>query len=376
MVTGINCCGCSACSAICPTNAITMQENEKGFEIPIIDTTKCISCGLCDRVCSFHSKNGLENDNSQFAVAALHKSENIRAKSRSGGAFMALAKWAIENKGTVYGVVITSDNQVEHHRAETFEDCSAFQGSKYVQSKLRNSMKLAAQDLETGKYVLFSGTACQIDGLLSFLKLKHISTEKLITCDLVCHGVASPKMFRDYCEWLKQKYKKPLSNFNFRDKSVGWISHVESYVINHKKRYSNAYTLLYYSGAAWRDSCYKCPYTSVKRVSDFTLADCWGADRRLPELFDNKGISLLLVNTPKGEKIYKQICDTLTTKIVSIEDFLQPQFQYPPIKSQNYESFWNTYLTQGFKSIVKTYGKQDIVSAAKRWIKWRILKKY
>lgn len=288
---------------------------------------------------------------------------------------MAIAKWVIEQSGTVYGVVITSDLQVEHQRADTLENCAAFQGSKYVQSKLKNSMRLAAQDLKEGKYVLFSGTACQIGGLLSFLKRKNVPMNKLITCDLVCHGVASPKMFRDYCNWLAKKYKKPVSDFNFRDKSIGWHNHVESYVVD-RKRYNNAYTQLYYCGAGWRDSCYKCHYTSVKRVSDFTLADCWGAEQKLPELFDDKGISLFLVNKPKGEQIYREVEKMLSAQIVSIEDFMRPQLKHPPVKSLNYDQFWKTYLNQGFNSIVKTYGKQDLLSLVKRWIKWNVFKKY
>lgn len=376
MVNGIDCCGCSACMAICPTNAISMQENEKGFEVPTIDTALCVSCGLCDKVCAFQAKKDVANGSHRFAVAARHKEEPVRAKSRSGGAFMAIAKWIIEQQGVVYGVAITPDLQVEHQRADTLADCAAFQGSKYVQSKLQNCMKLAAQDLKDGKYVLFSGTACQIGGLLSFLNLKHVPTDKLVTCDLVCHGVAGPKMFRDYCSWLAQKYKKPVSDFNFRDKSVGWSQHVESYVVDNKKQYNNAYTQLYYCGADWRNSCYECHYTSVNRVSDFTLADCWGAEHKLPELFDNKGISLLLVNTPKAEKIYGDIAGMLSAKTVSIEDFMQPQLQHPPIKSPEYDQFWDMYLNQGFDAIVKRYGKQDLQSRAKRWVKWNLLKKY
>lgn len=376
MVNGVDCCGCSACMAVCPTNAISMKENEKGFEVPVIDKNVCISCGLCDKVCAFQAKTDVEEGGHKFAVAALHKDETVRAKSRSGGAFMAICKWIIDREGVVYGVVTTPELQVEHQRADTMEACSAFQGSKYVQSKPQDCIKLACEDLKAGKYVLFSGTACQIGGLLSFLRIKRIPMDKLVTCDLVCHGVASPKMFRDYCTWAERKHGTSISDFNFRDKSVGWSHHIESYVVNGKKCYNNAYTQLYYCGAGWRDSCYKCHYTSVNRISDFTLADCWGAEKKLPQLFDNKGISLFLVNTAKGEEIYADACKMLTSQRVSIQDFMQPQLKHPPIKSPESEQFWKTYLTQGFDAIVKTYGRQDFISRVKRWVKWNILKKY
>lgn len=372
------CCGCTACMSVCPKGAISMQPNERGFALAIINEDLCVGCNLCRKVCAFEKNNVELYGRKGIAKAAIHKSEDVRRFSRSGGVFMTVAKYVCDNQGIVYGAALDNDMVVRHSKAVTYFECKKFQGSKYVQSELNSEFLDIAIELKNGKTVLFSGTACQVDGLLSYLRQKKIDSTKLITCDIICHGVASPKMFSDYLKWIEKKgsMKGHVTEFDFRDKSVGWIGHVESYCIGEKKVFARNYTELYHSCAAFRKACYACPYTKVKRVSDFTLADCWGAEKKLPELFDNKGISLLLINSNKGEEIFCQIQEGLIFKDICIDDFMQPQLIHPVEKSSLYEEFWDDYLNRGFEFIIKKYGKYNLKDNVKRWIRWHVMHQY
>lgn len=371
------CSGCSACSAVCSRNAISMKADEKGFFIPHIDEALCSNCGLCQNTCPIQNQT---KENYRLPVdvyAVINKDEFIRKNSRSGGIFMAIAEWIIGQGGVVYGAGFAEDLAVQHMRAETFDDCKMFQGSKYVQSDVNNTFLNVAEDLKRERYVLYSGTGCQVDGLIHYLSAKRINTDKLFLCDLVCHGNVSPKMYEDYRKWYEKKYNGKMTSFNFRDKSIiGWEHHVESFEIGNKKYMKRGYTELYYSNAAYRSSCYECHYSRKERVGDFTLADCWGAADKLRDMFDNKGISLLLVNSDKANTVINSISDKLNIRKVNLEDFMQPQLKYPIQKSDRYEEFWNMYKTQGFVSVLRDFGKQNIKDDMKRWIKWHLFNNF
>lgn len=370
------CCGCFACESVCPRNAIQMQPDKKGFMVPIIDESTCINCGICLKVCPLQNKCNIGFKEPKAVYAAINKNDLIRQRSRSGGVFMALAEWTISKHGIVYGAAMTADLSVRHIRANDLNSCKLFQGSKYVQSNLFNTFSQVKDDLNEEKTVLYSGTGCQIAGLLSYLKVKNVDVSNLYTCDLVCHGNVSPKMYEDYRKYYENKYGGKITEFNFRDKSVGWNTHIESFVINDKKYIRRGYTELYYSNAAYRESCYSCPYARKERIGDFTLADCWGAESKLGDMFDNRGISLVLVNSQKALSVFNNIADQLDYRAVVYDDFMQPQLKNPVKKSNQYEIFWDLYQDRGFKYILKTFGKQNSVDTIKRWVRQKILKKY
>lgn len=369
------CCGCSACVSVCFKNAISMKKDKKGFLIPYVNEKLCVECGLCLKVCPLKDKK-VEGGLPIESYAVIHKNEATRLKSRSGGVFIALADLIIANGGAVYGAAFEDDLTVCHKRAITFQECKEFQGSKYVQSDIKNTFCEAANDLYGGKEVLYTGTGCQIAGLLKYLKMKRVNMERLFTCDLVCHGNVSPLMYKDYRQWYEEKYGGMISEFNFRDKSLGWSTHVESFVINGKKHIKRGYTELYYCNAAFRESCYSCPFASLTRAGDFTLADCWGIEEKNPEMFDNKGCSLLLVNSEKAGVLFKAVVDKLRFVPVDIRDYMQPQLREPIKRNDRYEEFWELYQSQGFGSVLKLFGKQNVKNNVKRWIKWNIMNKY
>lgn len=303
-----DCCGCTACASVCAHHAINMEPDAMGFLYPKIDTDKCTECGLCEKVCAFNPNYDKSLNLSEPQIyAARHKDIHEIETSRSGAAFIAISDYVLEQGGVVYGAGYAEHFRVVHKRATNKEERNEFKGSKYVQSDLRDIFPQVKADLKQGLIVLFSGTPCQTAGLASYIGKRL--REKLILVDIVCHGVPAPYIWRDYLTYLEKKYKQPIVEVNFRDKSrVGWNEHIESFVFQDgSKKEFNTYTYLFYRHIMLRPSCSKCHYTNFKRPSDFTLADYWGWEKLSPDFNkDNKGCSLLLINSEKGLEIFEK----------------------------------------------------------------------
>lgn len=374
------CCGCTACKSICPKQAIEMIEDEQGFLYPEINKEKCIDCGLCKKICFYQSGYKVLDDHLDRieTYAVKHKDLKIRIASRSGGIFTALSDEILNQNGIIYGVGYEKGFRVCYKRAETKEQRDEFRGSKYVQSEVSDIFKQVKSDLNAGKKVLFSGTPCHVAGLAKFIRNK----ENLFLVDIVCHGTPSPKVFKDYIRFLEKKYGGKVEQFDFRDKSFGWNTHIESFVINKEKIAKTIYTDLFYKHIMFRESCYNCQFTNLNRPSDITIADCWGIEKNRPDVNDNKGVSLVIVNTEKGKKLYENIIFEIEQYEVDIKDYLQPQMQYPNKKDKRYEEFWNDYKERGFEYITKKYVGQNLLGKVRqslkkigllRWI-WRKIK--
>ena len=359
------CCGCTACVQVCPKNAIEFVYDERGFGYPSINKKLCVNCGLCEKVCQFKKKKDM--DFKQEYYAAKCTDDKIRLKSRSGGIFFLLAKKVIQKSGVVYGVVLDSDMNVRFDRATSLEECQRMQGSKYVESSISGIYTKVKQDLQNDRYVLFSGTACQVAGLYGYLGLAKF--DKLFTIDIVCHGVSSAKVYKDFIGFAEKKYKGKIEQFNFRDKSFGWDSTVESYIINGKKHYSRNYSRLFYSIAAMRPSCAECPFASYNRPADMTVADFWGLRKIAPDFDDDRGVSAIMVNSEKGKAMLQMILGDLQYFEVSKDDCAQPNLLRPTPKSEKTEAFWNLYERKGIKSILNKYGAYDLL----RRIKWKVI---
>lgn len=223
------CCGCTACASICAHDAITMKPDKLGFLYPVVDTAKCTGCGLCEKVCAFHENYDKSlNLPLPDAYAARHKDMAEVETSRSGAAFIAISDYILENGGVVYGAGYTDHFRVVHKRATTKEQRNEFKGSKYVQSDLSGVFRQVKQDLRAGLTVLFSGTPCQTAGLHSYVGKKL--RENLFLVDIVCHGVPSPFIWRDYISYLEKKHGSEICYVNFRDKDMfGWHAHKETF---------------------------------------------------------------------------------------------------------------------------------------------------
>lgn len=353
-----DCSGCSACVEICPVNAIGMARDEEGFFYPQIDETACIRCGKCDKVCGFHPfeerETGFELPK---AFGIKHKDDAVRQTSRSGAAFVAFSDIVLKNGGSIYGAAMTEDFHVAHIRAVTAAQRDQMKTAKYVQSDIRGIFPQVVEDLEAGKPVLFSGTPCQVAGLREMLDTKHIDSQNLICCDLVCHGVPSPKVWEDYLEHIATGYRGRILEANFRDKSFGWDSHCESFVVEgrKKKAVSRDYTDLFYDHIMFRPSCHNCQFANVNRAGDLTLADFWGIEKNDASFNDNRGVSLVLVSSAKGVELLEQAKESLQWFECDIRNCLQPTLVKPSVASPRREQFWKDYQTITFERLLKKY---------------------
>lgn len=305
------CTGCSACYSACPIKAIEMGEDENGFITPIVNTAKCRNCGYCSNVCP-ELNFRLKNSEKQVCLAVMAQND-VREISSSGGVFPILAEYILEKEGYVCGAAWNEKWEVEHKFIHTKDELYQLQESKYVQSNINDTYKKAKKLLETGKYVLFSGTPCQIDGLYHFLGKDY---ENLLTMDILCHGVPAQKMFKNY---LETKYKgKPIKHIQFRDKKKGWgayttISFEDGHQITMNMQ-SCMWIMGYLRFYLNRDSCYNCKYTTKRRIGDFTVGDFWGIEKYYPTYNDKKGTSVVTLNNDKAIQIYNRIKDKFILK--------------------------------------------------------------
>lgn len=299
------CCGCSACARKCPKHCITMHTDNEGFHYPVVNESDCIDCGLCEKVC--HELHPYDERKPLNVYAAINKDEKIRMNSSSGGIFYLLAEKTISEGGVVFGARFDEDWQVVLDYAETMEAVKPFMGSKYVQARTATAYKDAETFLKEGRNVLFSGTPCQIAGLHHYLRKEYAN---LNTVDFVCHGVPSPKVWGRYLDEVVKAGKQAINDVKFRNKCNGWKKF--NFVLTYRqedKSYSlcswhqqNHYMRAFLSDMILRPSCHDCRAKQGRSHSDITIADFWGINAEMPEMDDDKGTGLVLVNTEKGRQ--------------------------------------------------------------------------
>lgn len=296
-----NCTGCRACEQICPRKSISMQPDKEGFIYPVVDAETCIDCGACKKICPQNKESHKSEICDVYALVANDK--EILSKSSSGALFAVLAKSVIEMGGYVVGCVFNENIVAQHIVTNNIKDIEKLQSSKYVQSDTLHVFTEVKNLLKDGKTVLFSGTGCQVAGLKSFLRKDY---DNLITCDLICHGVPSPKLFEKYKEWWSLRKKGDVRDVNFRDKKKqGWgLGYKVKVKVKVKDYYSFAHLDPYYfhflEGNIYRRCCYDCHYNYGNRLSDITMGDYWGLLDCHPEFYDLNGVSVAVVNTSKG----------------------------------------------------------------------------
>lgn len=336
-----NCCGCEACVQVCPKQCISFDEDSEGFRYPLVNDAICINCGLCEKVCPVLNADEARKPLSSYA--SINENEEERLKSSSGGIFILLARHIVSEGGVVFGAKFDEQWNVVHAYSENEMGLSVFMGSKYVQSRIGNCYSQVKEFLNSGRQVLFSGTPCQISGLRKFLRKNYYN---LLTVDVICHGVPSPIVWQDYLREIKENARKgentasltpkhtlsesdkitrcgsvEIESIAFRDKKLGWKKF--SFALNlsmfsdNGKKNSVLFSHIhdkdpYFLGfnnynLYLRPSCYQCPVRDLRSGSDITLADFWGIGSLLPHLDDDKGVSVIMVNTEKGQRITKQL---------------------------------------------------------------------
>lgn len=342
------CTACGACMNICPKNAISFVEDEKGFPYPVINDA-CVECRACQRVCP-RNTGSLLNTGEPVVYAAFSKDKNTRRHSSSGGLFTEIAKSILQQDGLVFAARMSDDcKSVIFGSCTSEQDLNRFRGSKYIQSSTGLIFRDIKRSLQEGKKVLFVGVPCQVDGLKKYLKSDY---SNLYTVDIVCHGVPSPMLWRDYCKKLENESGSKMKNVSFRYKKPNWTrfslkADFDSGKTIVNSKFDDPYLIAFLKEISMRENCYSCEYTSTRRTGDITLADFWGyRSDNFKMRNTEKGLSLVLLNTEKGKRLFQSIHD----KIMYIERTMEEamsgnrSLKQPWMKNSVSDEFWNEYI--------------------------------
>ncbi|MBO5066659.1 MAG: Coenzyme F420 hydrogenase/dehydrogenase, beta subunit C-terminal domain [Clostridia bacterium] len=365
-----DCTGCGACSHICPKNCINMVADNNGFLYPQINNDKCVNCSLCEKTCPVLNKHEQKSITSVNCYAAKVNNDGIRHNSSSGGVFSVIAEKVLKNNGIVYGAAFDENFVVKHIGISSIDDLDLLRRSKYVQSDLNNAFSLVESNLKEGKTVLFTGTPCQIEGLIAYLKKPY---DNLTTVDFICHGVPAPDVWEEYKKQLKAKHKAEITKVNFRDKSLGWKNFSLRVEFHNGNVYCNTfkndpYMKAFLINLDLRNSCYTCKFKNIIHKSDITVADFWGIDKIEPSIDDDKGLSLLLLNTDKGKVLITETENNLTLTEIDIEKTFpyNPCIIKPSVEHNFRQYFLNSYTKDDFGNVVDSCLKPSYITRLKR----------
>lgn len=363
-----------------------MEEDEYGFRYPVIDSTKCIECGLCKKVCAYQNAN---NDNEPMSAYVAQTKSDLINKSASGGIFASIANEILKESGIIYGVSLeyTCDKLfAKHVRITSNEELIKLQGSKYLQSDTGDTFKQVKEDLLNGRNVLYSGTPCQIAGLKSFLQKNY---ENLYCVDIICHGTPNNRFFQDYILSLEEKYNDKILDFKFRDKVGGWGLTANAYTANAYTANAgnkifpceeSSYYMYFLKSYTYRINCYSCKYANKHRSGDITIGDYWGVQLEHSEYFiDNGGdinprlgVSCIIVNNEHGKKLLGKYANSINLKDTSFDrvakhnDQLRRPCDFNPKKRMEILEVYRNY---GYDAVEKVYSNYIREEKLKRTIK-------
>lgn len=374
------CCGCTACMMACPVNAIRMERDHEGFLYPVLDTTVCIDCHLCERVCPFGQNKSVKTPIQTWA--AVHKDSDILKSSSSGGVFSALSEVVLEENGAVAGAVIRN-NEVFHCIAENKKDAAQMRGSKYVQSDLRDVLKQVHGRVKAGETVLFSGTPCQCAAARKLVG----ENDKLLTVDFVCHGVPSPAVWADYVKYRAALDGSAPQYISLRAKRPHQMGYFENYLDGNNKNhhipaYESPYLTGFLAGLYNRPSCYACPYACKERASDITICDYWGYRNHHDRFAPEDGISAVLVNTDRGLKWWERASQAMECHASSLGQIAEENanLNRTTVKPAQRDAFFQDWETQPFSVLSQKYltdpqaGKKKLIASIPYSVK-KILRK-
>ncbi len=370
------CSGCSACYSICPKGCITMQPDHEGFLCPAIDHTLCVDCGMCKNICPV--LNEYKGNSKGKAYVCINGDENVRLQSSSGGVFSLIAEYILSLDGVVFGAAFDEDLSVHHIEVTDVDSLEKLRGSKYLQSRIEDTYKSAKAYLENGKPVLFSGTPCQISGLKAYLRKDY---ENLYIQDIICHGAPSPVVWQKYLRFREERAVASARKASFRHKKYGWKRYsvkldftdsTEYMQIHHDDLYMKSFL----SDLCLRPSCYKCHSKSVERESDITLADFWGIEKVCPEFFDDKGASLVLVNSSKGRRLFDKVLSQMRYKEVDadIVSKLNPSVYRSAKRPKNRKHFMKLINEMPFDNAVRVCTRRPLARKVLGFVKRRLVK--
>lgn len=360
-----NCNGCSACYSVCPQSCIEMSEDNEGFKYPNVNKDKCVNCNLCEKVCPILNEKTENKISEQITYAIYNLNINERLESSSGGIFTLLSKYILNQNGIVIGVAFNGNfKEVNHIIIDKVDDLYRLQGSKYIQSNINDIYKEVKKYLNTKRKVLFTGTPCQIGGLISYLGKEY---DNLYTQDLICHGCPSTKVWRYYVQYKEYENKDVTKKIFFRDKTYGWKMYSVLFKFSNNTKYlqdlnHDIYMKGFLTNLYLRPSCYDCKFKTKSRQSDITLADFWGIENVFPEMDDDKGTSLMWIHSEKGLNLFDKIKDNCKYISVNIDDALK--YNPSAIQSVPYNTkrdiFFNKLNDKNICYLIEKYTKVSL----------------
>ncbi len=359
------CSGCAACSQACPSGCIKMMKDPEGFTYPVVIREKCSDCGVCERVCPIQNR-GLETEFCKIpeTYAAVNKKKS--EGSSSGGIFPLLSSYVLDKGGIVFGAAMSkSCEKVVHMGVEETESLRFLQGSKYVQSDIENTFILARKELEKGRFILFSGTPCQIAGLKSYLKRDY---DTLLTVEVICHGVPSPLLWRKYIHYVKSKLKASIENVDFRHKNIRDVKELMMYIKATNGRIYKDYEdndpfyCFFLNNYCLRPSCYSCHFKSCNHLADITIGDFWGIEHVAPEFPKGEKVSLVLLHSEKGKNVFELLKKDMRIQQTEYKESISNNNAY--LKSVPYpkerDSFFCDLRKLPFRKVIRKYRKRSI----------------
>lgn len=353
---GDNCYGCAACHDICPYQAISFKQDNTGFFYPQINISLCIQCNLCEKICP--ALNSLKTNETRYTYAVKTKNYQASPYSSSGGAFFIIANTILRQNGVIYGAAYDQNMQLIHMRVESQDALRKLCGSKYIQSNLSGIFLSIKNDIKLGKEILFVGTPCQTSALRLFLRKDY---SNIYIIDLLCHGVPSSGIFAEYIKYIEKLRKKKVSNFIIRDNREGWNRIFKSTIKysdnteEYNSMLSNLWNHVFFSEKIIRKSCANCKFANSKRIGDITLGDFWGIDKILPKAYDQRGVSLLKINTQKGEHLFAKIQGDIIAFEAETSETEHPNLFHPTTQSPERDKVLFDFSRFGFSYMIKKH---------------------
>lgn len=354
------CYGCFACKEICPVHAITMEADTEGFLYPVTDQTKCTNCDLCNKICIQKNTNIIDYHKPfPLVYSAMLKDTETRLKSSSGALFPALANYAIDQNGYVAGVKFNSEIKAVSVIVSQKEELIPLYGSKYVKSDFDGIFPKIKELLLQGKFVLYSGLPCECAGLRAYLIKDY---ENLFICEILCHSAPSPKVLKKYINYLNKKFQSKVSHLEFRNKSTGWETHKCTMLVQFENGHEirsnarkNNYFRAFQNNLISRNSCANCHYVFDKRAGDITIGDFWGIKEINPEMYDEKGTSLVMLNTEKAMSVWNEIKDQFIFQESTLQKAFQKNHKHPIKKKLERMDFFCSLDTEKINPLLKSY---------------------
>jgi len=338
-----------------------MSADDEGFLYPVVDSKICTSCKNCSLICPFQKEGSYKLELNPRFYMVRHKSAEVLKQSTSGGAFTAFSDSILEAGGVVYGVVFDENLRVIHARAETAKQRDKMRISKYVQSDLGDTYKQVKDDLNAGKTIFFTGTPCQTAGIRAMFMNNH-NADKLILCDLICHSIPSPLVWEDYKTLLENEVGGKITHVQFRNKRYDWSRDNSNKGFTYQitgeetlREDDRFYQLFILENCIARPSCHRCQFTDIKRASDLTIADYWGIEKFAPSLYDSRGVSVVLINTLKGQKLLDKSIHSIFFEERPSHECIsqQKRLSEPGTEPSSRAEFWKVYRENGLIAALK-----------------------